>query len=48
MPPRARKKDPEICGQCWPNGWPGSDVAATCEHGSWSRPEPKPGDEDDS
>jgi hypothetical protein len=28
---------PEICGVCWPDGWPVNDVAASCEHGQWQR-----------
>ena len=26
-----------ICEDCWPDGWPDKDVAATCGHGEWSR-----------
>lgn len=37
MPPRRKTKSSVICRNCWPDGWPGDDVAATCEHGTWSR-----------
>ena len=29
--------DGEICGQCWPAGWPEGGDAAACEHGTWTR-----------
>ncbi|WP_020658391.1 SAP domain-containing protein [Amycolatopsis benzoatilytica] len=35
--PPADDSDGEICGACWPEGWPGDDSAATCAHGSWTR-----------
>ena len=47
MPPSARKpaekepgKNGEICRQCWPDGWPGRDTAASCENGNWHRDAP--------
>lgn len=27
----------EICGQCWPAGWPENGDAASCVHGEWQR-----------
>ncbi len=27
----------DICEQCWPAGWSGDDVAASCVHGQWAR-----------
>jgi hypothetical protein len=27
----------ELCGQCWPAGWPGDGDAAECSHGTWQR-----------
>jgi len=27
----------EICGECWPAGWPGDGDAAHCSHGEWAR-----------
>lgn len=40
--PARRKRTPkpaesEICSQCWPNGWPGEDNGASCEHGTYQR-----------
>lgn len=35
--PPAEDPDGEICGNCWPDGWPGDDAAATCAHGTWTR-----------
>lgn len=35
--PPPRKREGKICGQCWPDGWPGDDSAASCEHGTWKR-----------
>lgn len=29
--------DGELCSVCWPDGWPGNDSAASCEHGTWTR-----------
>jgi hypothetical protein len=26
----------DICGQCWPDGWPEDTSAAGCIHGNWS------------
>ena len=37
-----KKTEAEICGYCWPEGWPGRDVAAACEHGEWKREDPGP------
>lgn len=31
-------EDGEICGNCWPDGWPTADTNnASCEHGTWDR-----------
>lgn len=27
----------EICGRCWPNGWPHLSHSASCEHGTYVR-----------
>lgn len=27
----------ELCGQCWPAGWPENGDAAECSHGAWQR-----------
>ncbi len=35
--PAPKKADGEICPECWPKGWPGADVAASCSHGEWRR-----------
>jgi SAP domain len=38
----APKVEGAICAEHWPDGWPGDNVGATCEHGSWQRNEPAP------
>lgn len=31
-------EDGELCGNCWPDGWPTPDTHnASCEHGVWDR-----------
>lgn len=30
----------EICGHCWPGGWPHGAHSASCEHGAYERPDP--------
>lgn len=31
-------EDGDLCGNCWPAGWPTPDTAAaSCEHGVWDR-----------
>jgi hypothetical protein len=31
-------EDGELCGNCWPDGWPSPDTNnASCEHGVWDR-----------
>lgn len=35
--PAQRKREGKICAECYPDGWQGDDVAATCEHGNWKR-----------
>lgn len=31
-------EDGDICGICWPDGWPSKDTNnASCEHGVWDR-----------
>jgi hypothetical protein len=41
VPPAAEAKTAptasDICGACWPDGWPVNDEAASCEHGQWQR-----------
>lgn len=27
----------EICGECWPEGWPHLSYTAGCVHGNWTR-----------
>jgi hypothetical protein len=29
--------DGDVCGDCWPSGWPDDTAAASCLHGSWTR-----------
>lgn len=36
-PADAPPAEGELCCECWPGGWPGNDVAATCSHGQWTR-----------
>jgi hypothetical protein len=26
----------ELCGLCWPDGWPHNTDSAMCEHGEWT------------
>lgn len=35
----SKKKTPDgdLCGSCWPEGWPKSGDAAECAHGTWTR-----------
>lgn len=35
MPPKSRK--PDVCGDCFPDGWPADATAIGCIHGSWQR-----------
>lgn len=31
-------EDGDLCGVCWPDGWPSPDTNnASCEHGTWNR-----------
>lgn len=31
-------EDGELCGNCWPDGWPTPDTNnASCQHGTWDR-----------
>lgn len=27
----------DLCGECWPAGWPENGDAAECVHGTWTR-----------
>ena len=36
-PPAKAKPDGEICGECWPDGWPSDGQHAGCVHGDWHR-----------
>lgn len=29
--------DGDLCGACWPDGWPANGDAASCSHGEWTR-----------
>lgn len=35
--PDADEPDGEICGLCWPGGWPDGHDRAHCEHGEYTR-----------
>ena len=36
--PPAEDEDGQVCGVCWPDGWPSPDTNnASCEHGVWDR-----------
>lgn len=31
-------EDGDLCGNCWPDGWPSADTNnASCQHGVWDR-----------
>lgn len=36
-PDDQRPAEGELCGQCWPAGWPENGDAASCVHGEWQR-----------
>lgn len=38
-PPPSKDEYPKLCIQCFPGGWPTLVVAASCEHGHYSREE---------
>ncbi|HWD81017.1 MAG TPA: SAP domain-containing protein [Kribbella sp.] len=35
--PDAGESDGEICGLCWPGGWPDDHDRASCSHGDYTR-----------
>ncbi|GAA1030792.1 MULTISPECIES: SAP domain-containing protein [Amycolatopsis] len=37
QPDAGEDADGEICGLCWPGGWPDDHDKAHCEHGEYTR-----------